>query len=123
MGRRRADESVPEVEHGIEEVLIRHRKTRRGFRTTEKCVPVAIPVKDTLGQPSKSKGGLNGISDPEQAEGSQVIPLTIDDASHECAEEQIYDHLDGDMEHDQFQTNVCLSYHPLFIYIQQLMFE
>ena len=72
-----------------------------------------IPVKDKLGQPSHSKGGLKDISDPKQAEGSQVIPPMIGDVSlHECADEHIYDHPDGDLETDQSQVNVCPSSHP-----------
>jgi hypothetical protein len=121
MDQCRADKPVPAVEHGIEEVFIQHRKTKHGFQTTEKCVPVLIPVKDKLGQPSHSKGGLKGISDLEQAEGSQVIPPMIDDVSlHKCADEHIYDHPYGDMENDQYQANVCLLSHPLFIYNQKL---
>ena len=83
-----------------------------------------IPVKDKLGQPSHSKGGLKGISGLEQAKGSQVIPPMIDDVSlHECADEHIYDQPDSDMENDLSQANVCLSSHPLFIYNQKLSLD
>jgi hypothetical protein len=99
------------MEQGIEEVLIRHRKTRRGVRTTEKSIPVLITVKDKLGQNSQSKKG--GVSDPELADGSQAIIPTTDNATLcQCDDEHVYDHHDVDMERDQPQTKVRLSWYP-----------
>jgi hypothetical protein len=55
-----ADEPVPAMEHGIEEVLICHRKTRHGVWTTEKSVSVLIPVKDKPRKSSQYKGQQKG---------------------------------------------------------------
>jgi hypothetical protein len=108
MGQHWADEPVPAMEHGIEEVLICHRKTRHSVWTTEKSVPVLIPVKDKPGKSSQYKGQQKGQLDPECPMGSEVNIPTIDDASfHPCANEQIYDHPDDDMEKERTQSNVC----------------
>jgi hypothetical protein len=113
MVRRRADLPVPAMEEGIEEVLICHRKTRRGVRTTEKSIPVLISVKDRPGQNPQSKKGQNGISDSNLVDGSEAIMPTIDDATfHQCADEHAYDHPDIDINRDQPQTNVCQSWYP-----------
>jgi hypothetical protein len=118
MVRRRADEPVPAMEHGIEEVIIRHRKTKRGVRTTEKSIPVLIPVKDKPGKSSHYNGRQNGQLDPECLMGSEVNIPTINDASfHQCTDEQPYDHPDGDVEKEETQSNVCLLYYSSFIYI------
>ncbi|KAH8999650.1 hypothetical protein EDB86DRAFT_3075718 [Lactarius hatsudake] len=50
------DVIVPDIVDGIEEVVIKHTKTKRGtIRTTEKVVPVVRPQKERPGQPSRSR--------------------------------------------------------------------
>src|ERR1700744_1696232 len=93
MGRRRAAESVPAVEKGIEEVIITHRKTRRGVRTTEKTVPVLVPSKEKSEQPSSSKKGKRRQLHPAEVEASKGQPSTMNAAmEHEFTDEQV-DHL------------------------------
>jgi hypothetical protein len=108
MGRRRAAESVPAVEDGIEEVIIKHTRTRRGVRTTEKVVPVLIPSKEKPGQSSRSKKGKQRQLDPERAEGSGArLPSMEDTQPHQYIDEQVDDLPDLDHEQDQPQASVC----------------
>jgi hypothetical protein len=119
-----ADELVPTMEHGIEKVLIHHRKTRHGVQTMEKHIPVLIPVKDRPGKSSQSKGRQRGLLDLECPKGSEVTIPTIDNALfHQCTDEQIYDHPDSDMKNDQSQSKACLCCHCLFIYNQKLTMD
>jgi hypothetical protein len=112
MPRRRAAESVPEVEDGIEEVIIRHSKTKRGTRTTEKVVPVLIPGKEKPGQSSHSKKGKKPQMDPDNAEGSQVaLPTIVDTQIHQFIDEPAEDLPDLEMEKDQPQATVCTRYY------------
>jgi hypothetical protein len=114
MGRRRAAESVPAVEDGVEEVIIKHRKTKRGIRTTEKVVPVPIPSKDMPGQSSHSKKGKQRQLDPEleKAEGSGVqIPSMDDSQTHQFIDEQVDDLPDLEAEQGQPHANVCTTLH------------
>jgi hypothetical protein len=114
MGRRRAAESVPAVEDGIEEVVIKHTKTRRGVRTTEKVVPVVIPSKEKPGQSSRSKKGKQRQLDPEQVEESEGHPLNIEDTQTEhFFDEQVDDFLTLAPEQGQSQANVCTGLHLL----------
>src|ERR1700761_6367765 len=49
------DVFVPDIVEGIEEVVIKHTRTKCGtIRTTEKVVPVVRPQKEKSGQPSRS---------------------------------------------------------------------
>jgi hypothetical protein len=77
MPRRRAAESVPDVEDDIEERIIRHTKTKRGIRTMEKVVPVLR--KDKPAKPSKSKKGKQPPLETDIAEGSGGALPTYDD--------------------------------------------
>ncbi|KAH9011462.1 hypothetical protein EDB84DRAFT_1445140 [Lactarius hengduanensis] len=53
---RSRDVIVPDIVDGIEEVVIKHTKTKRGtIRTTEKVVPVVRPQKERSGQPSRPR--------------------------------------------------------------------
>src|ERR1700691_3372884 len=53
---RARDIIVPDAVMGIEEVVIKHTKTKMGtVRTTEKVVPVLRPQKESSGQSSRSK--------------------------------------------------------------------
>lgn len=113
MPRRRAAESVPEVEPNIEEVIIRHRKTKRGVRTTEKTVPIVVPNKKGItGQSAGSKKGRHPPLDPNKAEGSQGAMPTMDDTQ---TSQFIDDHLDDfpnlETEKDDPQTLVSTNYH------------
>ena len=111
MPRRRAAESVPETEDGIEEVVIRHSKTKRGIRTTEKVVPVLIPSKEKPGQSSRSKKGKKPQMDPDKAEGSQVALQTMADTQiHQSIDEEAEDLPDLEMEKDQPHATVCTRY-------------
>ncbi len=108
MGRRRAAESVPEVEDGIEEIVIWHAKTSRGFWTTEKSVPIIVPTKEKSGQPSCSKKGKQHELEPNRAEGSGEGVTTMDDTqTHQFMDEQEYDLPDLEPEERQPQANVC----------------
>jgi hypothetical protein len=114
MGRRRAAESVPAVEDGIEEVIIKHRKTKRGVRTTEKVVPVLIPTKQKSRQSSRSKKGMQRQLDPEpeKAEGSGVQVPSMDDLqTHQFIDEQVNDFPDIEPEKGQAHANVCAALH------------
>ena len=74
MGRRRGAEDVPEVEDGIDEVVINHRKSRHSTWTTEKAVPVVIlknlMVKPVPSKQSKKKGKAQ--PDPDVAGGPEM---------------------------------------------------
>ena len=113
MGRRRAAEAVPVAEDGIQEVVVEHRKTRRGVRTTEKVVPVLIPTKEKPGQSSRSKKGKHHQLDPEKekADGSEVqLPVTDYTHEHQFPDEQAYDPPDDEPEQGQSQANVCTQH-------------
>jgi hypothetical protein len=112
MGRRRAAESVPAVEDGIEEVIIKHTRTKRGVRTTEKVVPVLIPSKEKPGQSSRSKKGKQRQLGLEQVEGSEGHSPTIEDTqAHQFLYEQVDDFPDVEPEQGQPQANVCTGLH------------
>jgi hypothetical protein len=114
MGRRRAAESVPAVEEGIEEVIIKHTRTKWGVWTTEKVVPVLIPSKEKPGQTSHSKKGKQrqGGPEPERAEGSGVqSPFMEDIEAHQFVEEQVDDLPDLEHEPGQPQASVCTRLH------------
>lgn len=62
------DVIVPKTVKGIEEVVIKHTKTKRGtIRTTEKVVPVSRPQKARSGESSRSKKGAQPPTEPERA--------------------------------------------------------
>lgn len=110
---RTRDVIVPNAVQGIEEVVIKHTKTKRGtVRTTEKVVPVIRPPKKQSGQPSRSKKRPQPQSQPEEAEGSGgAIPTTTetDDAqTHQFMDEQEYDLPDVAAEDRQPQPTVCI---------------
>jgi len=114
MGRRCAAESVPAVEEGIEEVIIKHTRTKRGVRTTEKVVPVLIPSKVKPGQSSRSKKGKQCQLDPEleMAQGSEVqFPSMEDTQAHQFIDEQVDDLPDVEDEQGQPQASVCARLH------------
>ncbi len=112
MGSRRAAESVPAVEDGIEEVIIKHTKTRRGVRTTEKIVPPLISSKEKPGQSSRLKKGKQRQMDLEQVEESERHLITIDDTqANQFLDEQVDDLCDLEPEQGQPQANVCITHH------------
>jgi hypothetical protein len=115
MGRQCAAESVPAVEEGIEEVIIKHTRTKRGVRTTEKVVPILIPSKEKKpAQSSRSKKGKQCQLDPEsdRAEGSVVqSPFMDDTEAHQFVEEQLNDYPDLEHEQGQPQASVCAGLH------------
>jgi hypothetical protein len=106
MGRRRAAESVPAAEDGIEEVIIKHTRTRRCIRTTEKVVPILLPSKEKPGQSSRSKKGKQRqlAPEPERAEQSEQLPPMEDTETNQFIDEQ---------EHEQGQpeASVCTGLH------------
>ena len=112
MVRQCADESVPAAEHGIEEVIIRHRQTRRGIRTTEKVVPVLIPEKQKPGQSSCSKKGQKGHVDLDLAERSGVPDTTMDEPqAPQYIDEQADDAYYRDAaEGVPKKSNACITY-------------
>ncbi|KAH8995501.1 hypothetical protein EDB86DRAFT_2829415 [Lactarius hatsudake] len=68
-----AAESLLPAEDGIEEVIIHHRRTKRGIRTTEKAVLILLPSKAKPGQSSHLKQGkYNDQLGSDTAEGSQM---------------------------------------------------
>ncbi|KAH9007925.1 hypothetical protein EDB84DRAFT_1447239 [Lactarius hengduanensis] len=91
MPRRRAAESLLPAEDGIEEVIVRHRRTKRGIRTTEKAVPILLPSKAKPAQSSHSKKGKkNDQLESDTAEGSQVILNSLGDTqSQQFIDEQM----------------------------------
>lgn len=104
MVRRRADESAPAVEDGIEERVIRHARTKRGIRTTEKVVPVLSPVKKKSSHSKGKKGQLG----PESAEGSgNVVPPSNDQFN----EPQVDGFHDSYVEQNQPPSYVCAKFH------------
>ena len=112
MGRRHAAESVPEVEEGIEEIIIQHAKTKWGVRTTQKSVPILVLSKEEPGQPSHSKKGRQHQLEPDRAEGSGEGVSTMDDTqTHQFIDEQEYDPPDLETEESQPQANVCTTLH------------
>jgi hypothetical protein len=116
MPLRRAAESVPDAEDGIEEVVIRHRRTKRGVRTTEKVVPVLRPGKVNSGQPSKSKKGKQSQPpsqlETDNAEGSGGAFPTIDDVQTDQFIDEQEDGLpDLGTEQSQPDAKVCTRHH------------
>ncbi|KAH9048857.1 hypothetical protein EDB84DRAFT_1556524 [Lactarius hengduanensis] len=100
MPQRRAAESLLPAEDGIEEVIIRHRRTKRGIQTTEKAVPILLPSKAKPAQSSHSKKGKkNDQLESDTAEGSQVILNSLGDTqSQQFIDEQMEGLPDDDME-------------------------
>jgi hypothetical protein len=111
MVRRRADESVPAVEHGIGEVVIQHRQTRRGVWTTEKVVPVLIPEKPKPGWTSCSKKAQKGQIDPDLAEHMMALDPIMDlPQAPAYFDEQVSDTFDIDaVEGMPKKSNVCVT--------------
>jgi hypothetical protein len=111
MGRRRAAESVPETEDGIEDVIIQHTRTKRGVRTKQKSVPVVIPSKEKPGQSSRSKGKQQRL-DLDNVGGSGDVLATMDDPqTHQFIDEQVDDLPELDSEQGPPHANVCISFH------------
>lgn len=80
MARRRANESALATEQGIEEVVIQHRKTKSGrIRTTQKTVPVVIPVNQKASRSSRSKTKKKDQAVVELAGQSTPLDTEIDD--------------------------------------------
>lgn len=91
---RARDTIVPVAVKGIEEVISRHTKTKRGtIRTTEKVVPVVRAPKVTSGQSSQPiKKGKLLERRPDEGQGSDAPIHVIDDTqTHIYSEEQEYD--------------------------------
>jgi len=115
--RRGRDVIVPDIVDGIEEVVIKHTKTRQGtIRTTEKVVPVLRPRKEHSGKSSKSKKkGKQPQREPEDAEGSgRPVPTPDDIQVHPYLEEQGYDLLDTAEDSQPQatpQATVCITFH------------
>jgi hypothetical protein len=113
MPRRRAAESLLPAEDGIEEVIVRHRRTQRGIRTTEKAVPILLPSKAKPEQSSHSKKGKKKDQlESDTAEGSQVILNSLGDTqAQQFTDEQMEGLPDDDMEQGRPQPTVCIRHH------------
>ncbi|KAH9019846.1 hypothetical protein EDB84DRAFT_1441986 [Lactarius hengduanensis] len=90
---RSRDVIVPDIIDGIEEVVIKHTKTKRGtIRTTEKVVPVVCPQKERSGQPSRPrKKGTQPQHHEENANTSGTAirtPDSEDPHMHQYTDEQ-----------------------------------
>lgn len=113
MGRRRGPESVPAVEEGIDELVIHHRQTRRGTRTTEKVVPVVIPEKVKPGESSKSKKGKTRQADPDVTRGSEVptgAMRDLDEQAGFCPNQDEDYPLDPDIAFNRPEADVCAQF-------------
>ncbi|KAH9030538.1 hypothetical protein EDB85DRAFT_1891563 [Lactarius pseudohatsudake] len=111
MPRRRAAESLLPAEDGIEEVIVHHRKTKRGIRTTEKAVPILLPSKAKPEQSSHSKKGKkNDQLESDTAEGSQVILNSLGDTqSQQFIDEQMEGLPDDHMEQGRPQPTTVME--------------
>ncbi|KAH8978663.1 hypothetical protein EDB86DRAFT_2836597 [Lactarius hatsudake] len=111
MPRRRAAESLLPAEDGIEEVIIHHRRTKRGIRTTEKAVPILLPSKAKPGQSSHLKQGKdNDQLGSDTAEGSQVILNSLGDTqSQQFIDEQMEGLPDDEMEQGRPQPTTVME--------------
>jgi hypothetical protein len=110
---RTRDVIVPDAVKGIDEVVIKHTKTKRGtVRTTEKVVPVVRPPKEKSGQSSRSKKREKQPQIlPDEAEGSGgAIPIIDDTQTHLYIDEQ-YDLPEAAPGDSQPQATVCIRLH------------
>jgi hypothetical protein len=110
---RSRDTIVPDAVEGIEEVVIKHTKTKRGtIRTTEKVVPVLRPQKEHSRESSRSKKGTQHRIQPDGSEGSGVPTLTMGDKQiPQYMDNQEYDLLDVAEEDTQPQATVGTRFH------------
>jgi hypothetical protein len=109
---RTRDVIVPDAVKGIEEVVIKHTKTKRGtVRTTETVVPVVRPPKEKSGQSSRSKKkGKQPQIQPDEAEGSGgALPIIDNTQTHPYMDEQ-YDLPDAAPEDSQPHATVCITF-------------
>ena len=118
------DVIVPDMVDGIEEVIIKHTKTKCGtVRTTEKVVPVLRPRME-LPSPSiqssqSKKKGMQAQSEPQNTVGSGKPVQTLDNIQvHPYLDEQGYEQgydLPDTAEDSQPQatpqTTVCITFH------------
>jgi hypothetical protein len=113
MPRRRAAESVPEVEHDIEEVIIRHRKNKRGaVRTQEKSIPIVIPNVDAPRQSERLRNRKLTPLDRSNAEGSQrAMPTMSDTQTSHFMDDPMEEFLNLETETDPPQASVCIQSH------------
>lgn len=102
MGRRRAQESVPATEQGIEEVVIKHRQTRSGVRTSNTTLPVLIPVKKKHGKSSRSSKEDRAQVDVESVGRSTPLDTGIDDL-------QVPQYIDEHVVDDVLDDNILLD--------------
>src|SRR6266702_1088050 len=122
--RRGRDVIVPDIVDGIEGVVIKHTKTKRGtVRTTEKVVPVLRPQTDLPGPSVQSswskKKGMQAQSEPQNTVGSGKPVQTLDNIQvHPYLDEQGYEQgydLPDTAEDSQPQatpqTTVCITLH------------
>jgi hypothetical protein len=112
---RSRDMIIPDAVEGIEEVVIKHTKTKRGtIRTTEKVVPVLHPQKERSGESSrtKKKKGTQHEIQPDVSEGSgRPTPTMGDKQIHQYVDNQDYDLLDGVEEDTRPQASVSTRFH------------
>jgi hypothetical protein len=108
MVRRRADEPALPVEHGIEERVIQHVKTKRGIRTKEKSVPILKSVKK---KPSRSKPRKDQSGPELAAEGSGATVPLVTPSNYQYDEGQVDGLHDVYPEHDQPPPSVCTTFH------------
>ena len=98
---------------GVQEVVIRHTRTKRGtIRTTETVIPIVRPPTDTSGQSSRSKkkGKQPQIpADDAQASG-QAIPIIDDTQAIPHMDEQEYDFPDAAPENSRSPVTVCIIF-------------
>ncbi|KAH8994300.1 hypothetical protein EDB86DRAFT_2829803 [Lactarius hatsudake] len=106
-----AAESLLPAEDGIEEVIIHHRRTKRGIRTTEKAVPILLPSKAKPGQSSHLKQGkYDDQLGSDTAEGSQVILNSLGDTQlQQFIDEQMEGLPDDEMEQGRPQPTTVME--------------
>jgi hypothetical protein len=107
------DVIVPNAVPGIEEVVIKHTKTKRGtVRTMEKVVPILQPPTKQSGHRSMSKKRPQPHSQPDEAEGSGgAIPMAAPDGAHAFTDDQEFELQDVATEDSQPQATVCIGFH------------
>jgi hypothetical protein len=108
---RARDVIVPDAVKRIEEVVIRHTKTKRGtIRTTETVVPILRSPKKKSGPSARSKKkGTQPQMQPDDAEGSGRGIPTVE--TYPYIDEQEYDLPDAVPEGSQPQATVCIGLH------------
>ena len=109
---RARDIIVTETVKGIEEVVSKHIRTKRGtIRTTEKVIPVLRPTKETPAQSTRSKKkGKQPQHCSDVAEGSGgAIPVIDDVQTFPYMDEHDYGLPDTAPEDSRPRITVCIK--------------